>query len=240
MRIGVLAVAVLTVLTVASVVESVHSHDQQSSGRPLSPETLARLRDEYGSLEGYLDHVAAYYAHPLERSASTVACHNATGACDSAGVNYLCLSGQWIGAAHRCDGIDDCGDGGSDELWCEQPPLWVSTNQRAMQALTQSTCNGCACPIGEPSTVTRGNPYFESSEHAKSSPEFHNEYPPGKKCHQEHTSAIMVQLYKKTGFCRKAVCCARLIACVACSLSNVTAHPGKCWEKVLNASAPPL
>lgn len=196
-----------------------------------------RFHSQFTGFPDFWEHAMTYSVPPVAAPSS---CHNATGACRS--TTYLCLDGTQVSAADRCDGIEDCKDG-TDELLCHAPAthhstldfnsvLYNTSRRLASELFATATCNGCACPVGADAEVANTSPYFETALAAKMTPEFSDVAPKGVRCDEGKTSTIMIRMYKKSGYCRKAICCVRQVSCVRCNATDVTPMPGKCRLKI--------
>jgi hypothetical protein len=212
------------------------------------PVKSARFRDQFSSVDEWRESIADYYfQRHCPTLPSDVVCHNASGSCDEASKTFGCIDATRVPYADRCDGIADCPDGGSDELLCDLDPApmsfspTTSASRRSESARRTfeelMTCTGCACSIGGLVEVSSNNPWYDMALATRQVPELILAFPPGGGCDSHATVTVLVQLYKKTGFCRKAVCCVRQAQCVRCKFDNVTAIPGKCRVFVKNVTA---
>lgn len=232
---------VLALVAFIVTAEGIRSSDTRTTTPFSIVKKKQRIAEQFYDNAEYEEQLRGY--HSLHRPGDNGVCHNATGACLPGGI-YQCMNGDRVRYADRCDGVEDCGDG-TDEFMCNLHPTHVSelpedsVHRREYDAqFATATCNGCACPAGEPSNVGIGNPYFPMALHAKMTPEFSDEPPKGQRCNAAEVIAIRIQLYKKSVFCRKAVCCIRQVACVRCNTTDVTPRPGKCYFKS-NVTASP-
>ena len=82
-----------------------------------------------------------------------IPCHNSTGACHHNG-KYECADGSAVPWAKRCDGVEDCPEGG-DEFSCP-------THGFKEQASCGPTCN-CGVSVTD---VVSTSPYYQMSLYA--------------------------------------------------------------------------
>lgn len=152
------------------------------------------------------------------------------------GVYFRCMSGavHWVGAAQRCDGVDDCDDG-TDELHCDiaPEPVWEhrstynlngsSNHRRHFSPLfSESTCIYCRCPHGSelllsPDAFGKPHPWLKFGLAAEPSNALRTLPPKDIGCHPTQTLSLYIQLYKKNKLCRQAVCCASQTSCEFCT-----------------------
>lgn len=179
-------------------------------------------------------------------------CHNASGSCRHDGT-FLCMSGnQSVTHAQRCDGNTDCDDT-TDEFLCDLPadpifhdhalflkheqalarkhnvPKFTNAHEFYAQAFAGSTCIGCNCLHGGPLDIIRGNPWFDFAIKSRPSANLADNFVPHTLgCNGDHTDFVKLQLFRKTGYCKHAVCCSEQIECSSCN-SFLYAPAKKCW-----------
>ena len=156
-------------------------------------------------------------------------CHNITGTCLSHG--FVCSNEQVVPHAQRCDGVEDCTDG-TDEFMCDSQHKQIfaphgTPEHKAQMELT--SCARCTCyiglvvfPVTHPWVQFALNltPYRNILGPADTT------FRTGWSCHPLRTTSLSVAFFKKDIVCRGFRCCARQVACLACSASTPAL---RCW-----------
>ena len=157
-------------------------------------------------------------------------CHNASGTCMPNGT-FICLNLQVVDAKKRCDGVIDCDDT-TDEYLCELPPYPRSNHSKEdrhfSEQFSMSRCIGCECLHGAPVPVYPTHPWYKEGLTAGPTGVLSSFTPKGLGCNPALTSDFELQLYRKTGYCKMAVCCARQSLCDSCSSGAPRAR--KCYR----------
>ena len=116
-------------------------------------------------------------------------------------------------------------------------PLWRA-NRGFHAQFSMSTCIGCQCVHGEVA-LDRNHPWWQFAVAAKPQvttlagrgdvpPPLVNVPPMGIGCHPTDTVLMTIRLFKKSRWCRLAVCCAEQLLCFACIPSKTSGC--KCHE----------
>lgn len=145
-------------------------------------------------------------------------CHNATGTCLSHG--FVCVSGEVVPHAQRCNGVEECTDG-TDEYLCDHadPRPMAERTPEERHASQQASCVNCNCQATA-YLVGTTSPWWSFATVAPTdislmtgaSAQFG-----GRPCSSTCTTSITLGFYKKNRICRGWLCCVRQRACVSCT-----------------------
>lgn len=151
-------------------------------------------------------------------AAAIVACHNATGTCLKEG--FHCANKEVVPFEKRCNGVDDCLDG-TDEYLCNvdgSMPLHERPEHERHAIEQGSSCAWCSCGVSV-INIVENDAWWAA---AKSAPTDtvglmtgSGAYA-GQPCATKCVRRIKLAFYKKTNYCRGALCCIRQRECVEC------------------------
>ena len=91
---------------------------------------------------------------------------------------------------------------------------------------SMSTCIGCRCEHGRV-FINPVHPWFQFGIVARPTAVYSEDNPKGKGCNVAETTSFTLLLYKKTKWCRLAVCCGEQVRCESCKPPWSPAD--KCW-----------
>lgn len=154
---------------------------------------------------------------------AVVVCHNSTGTCLKEG--FHCANKEVVPYGKRCDGVDDCMDG-TDEYLCNvdgSMPLHERTPEERHAVTQGSSCAWCSC-LASVINIVENDPWWEAAKAAPTDTiglmTGTGAYA-GLPCNSRCIRRISIAFYRKSNYCRGALCCIRQRECVQCLDPNV-------------------
>ncbi|CUE80174.1 low density lipoprotein receptor family protein, putative [Bodo saltans] len=161
--------------------------------------------------------LVAVFALVIAHIAAVEVCHNSTGTCLKEG--FHCANKEVVPFAKRCDGVEDCLDG-TDEYLCHvdgSMPLHERP-QLERHAMEQGSCAWCSCAASV-INIVENDAWWAAAKAAPTDTiglmTGTGAYA-GQPCATKCVRTILLAFYRKTNYCRGALCCIRQRECVQC------------------------